>query len=150
MVGSSHNELLLPENRRLRGVIQTVNFVLHFGGEADAMKFITAPQTAHGLADLANLANLRTCVTVFNVDAAAGLGPFARVVAVIRNVRRAVLDEIVVRIESRAHDDGTRRIDELSALTFRHVELDGLKETAFDEPVAKVLENWILCPLPLL
>src|SRR5437879_9678562 len=70
--------LLLAGNRRpLRAVIQTVNLVLHFGGKTNAMKFIAASQTAHGLAHFANLANLRTCVTVFNVNAAARFGAFA-------------------------------------------------------------------------
>ena len=72
------------------------------------MQFVTMRQAAHDFADFADLADDRTRVTVFDVDARARLDAVRSVVAVVRNVAGAVLDEIVLGRETCAFDSRLR------------------------------------------
>src|SRR6266849_9336185 len=88
----------------ISAVVKPVNFVFHFRGEADAMQFIAASQAAHGLADLADFANLRMRIAVFDVNTRAWVDTFRRIVNVVRHIGGPVFDEIVFGREPPALD----------------------------------------------
>ena len=77
------------------------------------MQFVSALQTAHDLAYLADLANPRSRVSVFNVDARLRFDTLGSVVVVVGHVAGAVFNEVVVRIETAAFDAGARRCQKL-------------------------------------
>src|SRR2546421_6072058 len=96
-----------------------VDLVFHFRGEANTMQFIAALQTAHGLADFANLANLRMRVAVFDVDPSARLSALGGVVTIVRNIARPIFNEIVFRLKTAARDYGPRGFEKTGPLLDR-------------------------------
>src|SRR2546421_2530977 len=124
---------LLTDRRACAGVsvVERVDLVFDFGREADAVEAVAA-QALHGVADLADLAHARVRVAVLDVDERLRLDAFDRVVRIVGNVARRVLDEVVGRVEAAADDEGARGGEEVGALGFGHVEVDGLEQPAAD------------------
>ncbi len=88
-------------------------------------------------------------VAVFDVDAGARLSALGGVVAVVRNIARAIFDEIVFRREPAARDHGSRSFEKAGALGDRHVEIDGLEQTPAHESPAQIAQHRIRRTLPL-
>src|SRR5438105_7769621 len=111
-------------------MIQTIDLVFHFSRKTDSMQLITTAQSTHNLAHFADLTNRGTRVTIFNIDARAGLDTISSVVTVVRNIARAILDEVILRQKARGLDHSESRVEKILSFVCRHVEVDCLEQPA--------------------
>src|SRR5215510_4520523 len=121
-----------------RRVIKTVNFIFYLSGETHAMQFVTPTQTSHDFTDFTDFANTWTRIAIFDIDASMRLNTISDVVAVIGHVTRAIFDEVIIRQKSGAGYDRACGIEEIFTFLFRHVQVDGFKQSAVNEPLAEI------------
>src|SRR6266481_2908729 len=117
-------------------VIEPVDLFLYLGRETDSMQFVTPPQTAHSFTDLADFAQPGMGITILDIDASTRLDTFGRVVTIVRNIARAIFDEIIFREEAALDDYGASRLQKLFPLVPGHVEIDGLKKPSTHKALA--------------
>src|SRR6266849_10232612 len=118
-------------------MIEPINFILHFGGKTDAMKLVTPSQSAHYFADFADFANSRMRIAILHINSGARFDALGRVVAVVRNVAGAIVNEIVFGQESGAFDHRASGVQKIFSFMLGHIEIDSFKKPAVDEPLAE-------------
>src|SRR6266850_1198717 len=114
------------------------------------MQLITALQSADDLADLANLANTRSRIAVFNKDETLRFHSCRGVVIVIGNIAGPVFDEVIIRIVTGSRDAVSSLRKKRRLLCQGHVQINCLEEPAAREAAAQISEDRICRALPLL
>src|SRR3954471_14882625 len=131
-------------------MVELVNLILHFRGEANAMQRVTTLKAAHDFAYFTNFPNARASVTVLYVNTGAWLSVIGSVVTIVGNVAGSVLDEIVVRGESRALDDCPGGGEKITSFMLRHVEIDGFEQAPINKAATQIAQDKIRRVFPLL
>src|SRR5437870_11771846 len=102
------------------------------------MQFITALQSADNFADLANLANTRSRIAIFNIDETLWLRSCRSVVIVIGNIAGPVFDEVIIRIVTISHDAVSSRRKKIRLLCQGHVQVKCLEAPVAGEATAQI------------
>src|SRR5436190_18565088 len=117
-------------------MVETIDFILHFGGETDAMQFIAPTKAAHYFADFTDFADDWTGITVFDIDVR--FHAARSVIVIVRNIAGAIFDEIVLGREARTRNHGPRVIEKIGAFVWRHIQIDRFEQTAIDKSKTEV------------
>src|SRR2546430_7854162 len=89
-------------------------------------------------------------VAILDVNARTWLDAFSGVIAVIRHIAGAILNEVVIGIEAPTRDRSARGIKKIFSFVLRHVEIDRFEKATADKTPAQIAQHRIARMLPLL
>ena len=88
-------------------------------------------------------------IAILDVNARARLDAFSSVIAVIRHIAGAILDEVVLGIETPTRDRSASGIKKIFSFVLRHIEIDSFEKATADKTPTQIAQHRIARMLPL-